>query len=122
MNHTVLTQVIKEIMEGLQNLHENNILHLNLKPSNILMRENHPPQPVFTDFFLSSISSSEHMKNSVLLKDSSRYSSPELLAGVVGREADYWALGMIILELLGGRKRLTTLVTQREQTFFLRGV
>ena len=31
------------------------------------------------------------------------YSSPELLTGVVGREADYWSLGMIILELLTGR-------------------
>ncbi|MBS1126690.1 MAG: serine/threonine protein kinase with repeat [Nitrospirae bacterium] len=104
LNHTVLTQIIKEIMEGLKNLHKNNILHLNLKPSNILMRENHPPQPVFADLSLSSIRTAEHRKNGVLLRDSSRYSSPELLAGVVGPEADYWALGMIILELLGGRK------------------
>jgi serine/threonine protein kinase len=103
INLNVLNQVLKEIIEGLKILHENNIFHLNLKPSNILMRENQPLQSVFTDFDISSIIESAHMKNFTPLKVGPLYSSPELLTGLVGREADYWSLGMIILELLVGR-------------------
>ena len=103
INLKVLNLVVKEIIGGLKILHENNIPHLNLKPSNILMREKQPPQPVFTDFDISSIVESEHMKKIIPLKGRPLYSSPELLTGVVGREADYWSLGMIILELLAGR-------------------
>lgn len=104
-----LNLMVKEIIEGMKFLHENNVLHLNLKPSNILLRETHPPQPVFTDFSLFSIIESRDMKKITHLKDRSLYSSPELQAGVVGREADYWSLGMIILELLAGRHPLDDL-------------
>jgi serine/threonine protein kinase len=103
INLNVLNLVVKETIERLKILHENNILHLNLKPSNILIRENQPLQLVFTDFDISSIIESEHMKNITPLIVRPLYSSPELLTGIVGREADYWSLGMIILELLLGR-------------------
>jgi serine/threonine protein kinase len=106
INPDDLNLMVKEMIEGLKVLHENNVLHLNLKPSNILLRETHPPQPVFTDFSLFSIIESQDMKKITHLKDRPLYSSPELLAGVVGREADYWSLGMIILELLAGRHPL----------------
>jgi serine/threonine protein kinase len=109
INPDDLNLMVKEIIEGLKVLHENNALHLNLKPSNILLRETHPPQPVFTDFSLFSIIESQDMKKITHLKDRPLYSSPELLAGVVGREADYWSLGMIILELLAGRHPLDDL-------------
>lgn len=103
INPKVLNLVIKEIIDGLEILHDNNILHLNLKPSNILIREQQPLQIVFTDFDMSSIIESENMKNITPLIVKPLYSSPELLTGVVGQEADYWSLGMIILELLTGR-------------------
>jgi serine/threonine protein kinase len=104
-----LNLMIKEIIEGMKFLHESNVLHLNLKPSNILLRETHPPQPVFTDFSLPSLIESQDMKKIPYLKDGPLYSSPELLAGVVGWEADYWSLGTIILELLAGRHPLSDL-------------
>jgi serine/threonine protein kinase len=106
-NH--LNLMVKQITEGMKFLHERNVLHLNLKPSNILLREARSPQPVFTDFSLFSIIESQDMKKSTFLKESPLYSSPELLAGVVGREADYWSLGMIILELLSGTHPLAHL-------------
>jgi serine/threonine protein kinase len=98
-----LNLLIKEIIEGLKILHENNVLHLNLKPSNILMRENQPLQAVFTDFDISFMFESEHENNIATSEVRTLYSSPEVLTGLPGREADYWSLGMIILELLVGR-------------------
>ncbi|MEW6108419.1 MAG: protein kinase [Nitrospirota bacterium] len=103
VNLKTFNPVIKEIIAGLKVLHENNILNLNLKPSNILIRENKPPQPVFTDFYMSSVTESEHMKRITPFKGRPLYSSPELLAGAAGQEADYWSLGMTMLELLAGR-------------------
>jgi serine/threonine protein kinase len=98
----IMNLVIKEIIEKLNVLHENHLLHLNLKPSNILIREKQPLHLVFTDFNMSLMIESEHMKGISHVKGSPIYSSPELLRGVVGQEADYWSLGMIILELLSG--------------------
>ena len=109
INLKVLNPVLKEIIEGLKILHENNILHLNLKPSNILMRENQPFQTAFTDFDISSMIELEHRKNIAPLEVRPMYSSPELLTGVVGPEADYWSLGMTILELLVGRHPFSNL-------------
>jgi serine/threonine protein kinase len=109
LNLDDLNLMIKKIIEGMKSLHETNVLHLNLKLSNILLRETDPPQPVFTDFSLFSIIESQGMKKTPYLKDRPLYCSPELLAGVVGWEADYWSLGMIILELLAGRHPLADL-------------
>jgi serine/threonine protein kinase len=99
----MLDLAVEEINHGLKVLHEDNILHLNLKPSNILIREKQPPHLVFTDFDMSSIIEYEQMKRVIPLKGGPLYSSPELLTGISGKEADYWALGMILLELLEGK-------------------
>jgi serine/threonine protein kinase len=112
INLTAFSLVVKGVIEGLHLLHENNIFHLNLKPSNILLRETHPPQPVFTDFSLSSFLEPEPVKKIPPLMDRPLYSSPELLAGIVGREADYWSFGMILLELLLGRNLFDSLDDQ----------
>lgn len=98
----MLDLAVKEINHGLKILHEDNILHLNLKPSNILMREKQPPHLVFTDIDISSMIEYEQMKRAITLKGRPLYSSPELLTGIIGKEADYWALGIILLELLDG--------------------
>jgi serine/threonine protein kinase len=94
---------VKEINQGLTALHENNILHLNMKPSNILVREKHPPRLVFTDLNPASMAVPEKMPKTAPLKVKPLYASPELLTGIAGPEADYWALGMILLELLDGK-------------------
>jgi serine/threonine protein kinase len=44
-------KIIKGICEGLQYLHENNIVHLDLKPPNILLNDNMVPK--ISDFGLS---------------------------------------------------------------------
>ncbi len=98
-----LDLAVREINHGMTALHENNILHLNLKPSNILVREKQPPRLAFADFNPASMMGLEKMVKATPLKVKPLYASPELLSGVAGPEADYWALGMILLELLGGK-------------------
>ena len=98
-----LPGMIEALLEGLKVLHERHIVHLNLKPSNILLRESHPPLPVFSDVSGYSVTGSAHTAKVPPLADRRAYAAPELLTGDAGKEADYWSLGMILLVLLLGR-------------------
>ncbi|MBI4698601.1 MAG: protein kinase, partial [Nitrospirae bacterium] len=95
--------LLREIIERLKALHDNEILHLNLKPSNIVLRDKQPLKPVFTDFDISCVPEAGRKGKPAALKGRLPYSAPELLTGTAGREADHWSVGMIMLELITGR-------------------
>jgi len=78
-------------------VHELGVLHLDLKPGNVLMR--HGRSPAVADFGLSG-PVGERAHGGTL-----RYQSPEQLAGErCDRSTDVYALGMILGELLGERR------------------
>ena len=94
--------IITEINNALNVLHKNNIIHRDLKPSNILIRSLKPLNLVITDFGISSVLDADLSRKMTGIEGTPNYWSPESISGVVGKEADYWALGMIVLELLHG--------------------
>ena len=96
----LLKLIIYEINEGLKALHDKNIIHRDLKPSNLLVRSVKPFNIVFSDFGISSVLDEGLSKKMTTVKGTPIYSSPETFTGVVGKSADYWSLGMIILDLL----------------------
>ena len=98
-----LRLLIHALFERLKTLHDHHIVHLRLKPSNILLRESHPPRPVFSDFSVTPVTESDHAVRIPPFSDDQAYSAPELLTGTAGQEADYWSLGMILHDLLRGR-------------------
>ncbi len=108
----IVKTVITEISTGLDVLHKNEILHLDLKPSNILVKSKNPLDLVFTDFGISSLLDSELSKKITSVKGTPLYWSPESFTGVVGKETDWWALGVLILEMLAGRHPLADLDTK----------
>jgi serine/threonine protein kinase len=95
----LLNTVLKGIIEGLKALHENNVFHLHLRPSAILLRETSPPQPAFSGFSLSSFSGPTCREKTTPAAGGLRYAPPELSAGVVGPKANYWFLGTMLREL-----------------------
>ena len=95
--------VIQEIVDALHTLHENSILHLDLKPTNILIRSKEPLDLVLSDFGISTLFNPEISRKITQVKGTPQYWAPEQMTGVVGKEVDYWALGMIVLELLLGK-------------------
>ena len=102
----LLKEIIKEIVEAINFLHNNNIIYRDLKPSNILVRSKNPVELILTDFGISSI-----LPNEASLKVTSgaltiAYSAPEAITGskiAITKKVDYWSLGIIIIELLTGK-------------------
>ncbi|MDD2715790.1 MAG: protein kinase [Candidatus Wallbacteria bacterium] len=93
--------LLREMLNGLKILHSNNLLHLDLKPSNVLVRSLEPLKLVFTDFGVSSVIDDEiSRKMTMNLKGTPLYWSPEAFTQVVGRESDFWSLGIVLLEIL----------------------
>uniref|UniRef100_A0ACD5TL14 Uncharacterized protein n=1 Tax=Avena sativa TaxID=4498 RepID=A0ACD5TL14_AVESA len=97
-------KIIKEICEGLRYLHENRIVHLDLKPANILLDDDMVPK--ITDFGLSRCFYEDQSR--VITKTilgTMGYLAPELLCeGVIACSADLYSLGLIIIEILTGQK------------------
>ncbi|CAM0870088.1 unnamed protein product [Alopecurus aequalis] len=97
-------KIIKGICEGIQYLHDNRIVHLDVKPANILLDNNMSPK--ISDFGLSrwfKENQSQHItktRNGTL-----GYIAPELLEeGVITFGTDLYSLGVVIIEILTGHR------------------
>jgi len=98
-----LYKIIKGICEGLHYLHENKIVHLDIKPSNILLDDNMVPK--IADFGLSRCFD-ENQSRAVTSKliGSMGYMAPEFYSGEITFKSDIYSLGVIITEILTGKK------------------
>ncbi|WP_028604845.1 protein kinase domain-containing protein [Ottowia thiooxydans] len=97
---TFITEVIHELAAALKAVHEAALVHRDLKPENVLLRSDQPLDLVLTDFSTASVMDATQrftgMARTLL------YAPPEALSGVLDAKADYWALGMVLLELATG--------------------
>lgn len=94
-------EIVRELAEALAALHGLNVIHRDLKPENVLIRRREPLDLVLTDFGIASVNDATQRFTS--LARSVKYGAPETLAGVLDAAADWWSLGMILVELLTGR-------------------
>ncbi len=97
----VLNSVIHELAIALRAVHAVKLVHRDLKPENVLIRSHQPLDLVLTDFSISSVLDVTQRFTGVAR--TLPYASPESLSGVIDFKADYWALGMIVLEAALGR-------------------
>lgn len=92
------------ILKGLAHLHGQSppILHRDLKPANILLRGG---EPCIADFGLA-----QHLGNTlsnVSLTGTVPYMAPEMFRNKRGVQADLWAVGVILHEMLSGHQPFT---------------
>lgn len=95
-----LRDILGEIAEALAALHELQVIHRDLKPENILVRRAEPLDLVLTDFGIASVTDATQLFTSTAR--TVKYGAPETLAGVLDSAADWWSLGLILVELLTG--------------------
>ncbi|MBL7662550.1 serine/threonine protein kinase [bacterium] len=91
--------IMMEIAEGTEALHQAGIIHRDLKPENVLLsKEGHVK---ISDFGISIIGNKKRQTQTGSLVGTVNYLSPEyLLEGKVDKRSDIYAIGVIAYELL----------------------
>jgi ankyrin repeat protein/serine/threonine protein kinase len=111
-NYKLIDSIISQINEGIYLLHKNEILHKDIKSSNILIKEIirnkkgdiEDIKVVISDFNISSMIPTEVSKKITNnLKGTIVYMAPESFSKVLTKKSDYWSLGIILYELLFNR-------------------
>jgi len=99
-------KIIEGISFGLDYLHKQineTIIHLDIKPANILLNENMVPK--ITDFGLSRLLDQQQTISTSSQYGTLGYMAPEYLQrGIISPKSDIFSLGVIILELITGHK------------------
>ncbi len=104
-----IIQILDSSLSVLQFIHQNRLIHRNIKPSNLIVREL-DQQVIVTDFgILHEIKTRSNLVNLVDNRsvDRQNYCPPEQVAGRPTISSDLYALGMTIIEALTGTKPVT---------------
>ena len=91
-----------DIARGLQEAHEKNIVHRDIKSANVMVTTK--GQAKITDFGLAKLGDSTRVTKTGTTVGTVAYMSPEQARGEdVDRRSDIWALGVVLYEMLTGR-------------------
>ncbi|CAO2198858.1 unnamed protein product [Urochloa humidicola] len=111
------------IARGLEYLHRGCnrcIIHFDVKPHNILLDENYCPK--IADFGLAKLC---NIKESIVSMAGARgtigFIAPEVFSrsfGVVSTKSDIYSFGMVLLEMVGGRRNVQTHPDKSSQIYF----
>lgn len=91
-------RMTRQILIGLDYLHERQIIHRDLKPANIMLNGE---TPLLADFGLSRMLKST--SDATRIAGTPVYMAPEALVGKSNKSTDLWSVGVILHEMLTGR-------------------
>nr|KJB72964.1 hypothetical protein B456_011G207300 [Gossypium raimondii] len=103
----VRKKIILDIAKGLAYLHEDcnrKIIHLDIKPQNILLDENFNAK--VSDFGLSKLIEKDQSQVVTSMRGTPGYMAPEWLSLVITQKVDVYSFGIIVLEVLCGRRNI----------------
>lgn len=101
MQPDFIAEIVRELQVALAAVHAAGVVHRDLKPENVLLRSREPLDLVLTDF--STASAMDATQRFTSIARTLMYAPPESLSGVIDAKADYWSLGMMVLEMATGR-------------------
>ncbi|KAF6164537.1 hypothetical protein GIB67_025363 [Kingdonia uniflora] len=101
-------RVAVDVAKALAYLHRDcrsRILHLDIKPENILLNEDF--RAVVSDFGLSKLMRKDESRLYTTIRGTKGYLAPEwLLENGVSEKSDVYSYGMVLLEIIGGRRNV----------------
>jgi len=94
--------LVEDICSGLVYLHNNvpKILHLDLKPKNILIDGVREHRAVIADFGLSVMKRESHSHSRIQPRGTYPYMAPEMLSGKLTEKSDIYSFAIILWEML----------------------
>ncbi|KAL6847862.1 hypothetical protein ACP4OV_021990 [Aristida adscensionis] len=111
------------VARGLEYLHHScntRIVHFDIKPQNILL--DHDFSPKIADFGLAKLCRTKESKLSMTgARGTIGFIAPEVHSrtfGVVSTKSDVYSYGMMLLEMVGGRKNVKSMVEKSSQKYF----
>ena len=116
-------QIAVGIARGLEYLYKGchtRILHFDIKPHNVLLDEDFCPR--ISDFGLAKLCQrKESMVSMTHPRGTAGYIAPEVFCGNFGEvshKSDVYSYGMLVLEMIGGRKNIDAQVSHSSQIYF----
>jgi serine/threonine protein kinase len=112
-----LQDIAISIAKGIDYLHQGcdqRILHFDIKPHNVLLDENFNPK--ISDFGLTKLCSKDQSAVSM-----TAYIAPEVFSrnfGNVSYKSDVYTFGILLLEVVGGRKNVENKADNTSQVYF----
>ncbi|KAJ1387402.1 Serine/threonine-protein kinase, active site [Sesbania bispinosa] len=111
-------KVAIDVAKGLAYLHHDcrsRILHLDVKPENILLDENY--RALVSDFGLSKLIGKDESQVVSTIRGTRGYLAPEwLLEQGVSDKTDIYSYGMVLLEIVGGRKNVSLVEDEKDKS------
>ncbi|XP_057435806.1 probable receptor-like protein kinase At5g20050 [Lotus japonicus] len=109
-------KVAIDVAKGLAYLHHDcrsRILHLDIKPENILLDETY--RGMVSDFGLSKLIGKDENKVVSTIRGTRGYLAPEwLLEQGISDKTDVYSYGMVLLEIIGGRKNMCLVKDEKD--------
>lgn len=119
----ILYQVALGVARGLEYLHcgcSTRILHLDIKPQNILLDQNLIPK--ISDFGLAKLcKGGESIVSMLGTRGTFGYIAPEIISrnfGGVSHKSDVYSYGMLVLEMIGGRDNFDARLSNGSHMYF----
>jgi serine/threonine protein kinase len=123
LNWVKLQDIAFGVAKGIEYLHQGcdqRILHFDIKPHNVLLDQNFNPK--ISDFGLAKLCSKDQSAVSMTTaRGTVGYIAPEVFSrnfGNVSAKADVYSFGILLLEIVGGRKNVDITVENTNQVYF----
>ncbi|KAH7686639.1 Non-specific serine/threonine protein kinase protein [Dioscorea alata] len=113
-------KVAIDVAKALAYLHQDcrsRVLHLDIKPENILLDEAF--RAVVSDFGLSKLMGRDQSRVVTTIRGTRGYLAPEwFLENGVSEKSDIYSYGMVLMEMVGGRRNVMVVGDERRWSYF----
>ncbi|XP_037957604.1 membrane-associated tyrosine- and threonine-specific cdc2-inhibitory kinase-like [Teleopsis dalmanni] len=95
----MIWSIFLDILIALKSLHDNNLIHLDIKTENVLISDDGSCK--LADFGL--VADVDKANRECVMEGDARYVAPEIMRGIFSKSADIFSLGITILKLAGNK-------------------
>ena len=100
-SENIIISIFTQIFNGIKYLHDLNILHRNINPSNIILISNKTVKISISNFFLRSLFNENERSITFVNNNYLEYMSPEMVMNIpYSFKNDIWALGVLLFNMM----------------------